>query len=144
VAVLKRFFLVLSLLVPLFASPAEDIDRKIWKRIIFDLSLAEYKIYTLDRKIKAILCKIPGIQLVEDCAEATLVIDTKRHVVTDETCRSIPHLTDDYRTLLKNHDEVGAFFWMKGRPPIVMSGPRLKRFGLKVELELEEFIEEID
>jgi hypothetical protein len=144
VALLKRLLLAFLLAVPLYTSSIEDIDVKIWKRIIFDLSLEEYRIYTIDEQIRNILCRIPGIKLVEDCAEATLIIDTKRHIVYDERCQAIPRLTNDYRTLLKNRNEIGAFFWMKGRPTIVISGPRLQRFGLKVEMELEEFIEEID
>ncbi|WP_456451224.1 hypothetical protein [Hydrogenimonas sp.] len=136
------FFLLLF--PPLFANSIEDIDVKIWRRIIYDIKLPEYKVYTADIRLKEILCQIPGIELVTDCKEATLIIDTKESRVADAVCQSIPRLTNDYRTLLKHRNEIGAFFWMKGRPTIVISGPRLERFGLKVELELEEFIEEID
>ena len=120
-----------------------EIDMKIWKRIIFDLSLKEYRIYTIDKKLQDILCRIPGITLVKDCDRATLIIETKKTVVTDERCANIPRLSNDYRLLVKNSNEIGAFFWMKGRPTIILSKPRLEKFGLKVDIELEDYLEDI-
>ena len=128
----------------LFAMPTEDIDIKIWKRIIKDLSLEEYKIYTVDEKLKDILCKIPGITIVEDCEVATLIIESKKAVVKDSRCENIPRLSNNYRLLLTQPNEVGAFFWMKGRPTIIFSRQRLEKFGLKVDIELQDYIEEIE
>jgi len=128
----------------LLGQTGEEIDVKIWRRLIFDIKLDAYRIFTLDERLRAILCRIEGIELVEDCLDATLILDTREKHVASEACRAVPHLTNDYRTLLKNRDEVGAFFWMKGRPTIIISGPRLKRFGLEVDAELEDFVEEID
>jgi len=124
--------------------PSEDIDIKIWKRLIYDLSLKEYKIYTIDKKLKDILCKIPGITMVENCEFATLIIESKKSVVEDKKCENIPRLSNNYRLLLTHSNEIGAFFWMKGRPTIILSKPRLERFGLKVDIELQDYLEEIE
>ncbi|WP_300361776.1 hypothetical protein [Hydrogenimonas sp.] len=143
---MKKLMIWLWLLLSvLYSSNLEsEIDRKIWKRIIFDLSLKEYRIYTIDRQLQDILCKIPGITLVKDCTQATLIIETRKTVVTDERCLEIPRLSNDYRLLVKNANEIGAFFWMKGRPTIILSKPRLERFGLKVDIELEDYLEDIE
>ncbi len=142
---MKRvLFALLFAVVVLWGQGGEDIDVKIWKRLIFDIRLDAYRIYTADERLRAILCRIDGVELVEECSRATLIVDTRESHVDSRKCLAIPHLTDDYRTLLKNRDEIGAFFWLKGRPTIIIAGPRLKRFGLEVETELEDFVEEIE
>ncbi|WP_456381004.1 hypothetical protein [Hydrogenimonas sp.] len=140
---MKKIVYAVLLATRLLAASMDDIDIRIWKRIIFDLSLKEYKIYTLDTKLKEMLEKIPGITLVEDCTRATLIVETKESVVTDRRCSYIPRLSNDYRLLVKNPNEIGAFFWMKGRPTIILSRPRLKRFGLEVDEELQDYLEDI-
>lgn len=141
---MKRLLVVLFLAVVLHAETPDDIDVRIWSRILNDLSLKEYRLYTADPNLRAILCRIPGVILTDDCKKATLILDTRNHVVEEPACHVIPHLTNDYRTLLNNPDEIGAFFWLKGRPTIIFFKERLERFGLEVAPELRDYVEEQD
>ncbi len=140
---MKRILAALSLVAVLHAEAPDDADVRIWSRIIHDLSLKEYRLFTEDPKLRAILCKIPGVKLTDDCRNATLIVDTRNHVVKDPSCQAIPHLTNDYRILLKNPNEIGAFFWLKGRPTIIFSKERLQKFGLELAPELRDYVEEL-
>ena len=130
--------------VSIFAQPPEEVDVKLWRRIIVDLGMKRIKIYATDVRMQEILYRIPEVALAKRCSEATLVIDTKGHRTDEHACMDIPHLTDDYRTLLKEKNAIGAFFWLKGRPTIIIAGPRLERYGLKVDAELQDYIEDIE
>jgi len=112
--------------------------------MIFDLSLKQYRVYTEDEKIKTLLIQIPGIDVLPSCTDATLIIDTKHNIVKGNECEAIPRLSNDYRLMVRKKDEIGAFFWMKGRPTIIFSKPRLQRFGLTVAPELQDYLEEIE
>ena len=138
-----RLVATLLLAVLLHAETPEDVNVRIWERILHDLSLKEYRLYTEDSKLRDILRKVSGVELIDNCKEATLIVDTRNHVVKDPECRAIPRLTNDYRVLLKNPGEVGAFFWLKGRPTIIFSKKRLERFGLQVAPELRDYVEEV-
>ncbi|WP_353662675.1 hypothetical protein [Hydrogenimonas sp. SS33] len=126
------------------ADEKEDINRKIWKRVIFDLSLDGYRLYTEDRNMARLFSGIARLMIVDRCEEATLIVDTKGYVVKGNACRAIPRLTDNYRILLECPDEIGAFFWMKGRPTIIFGRERLQRFGLQVEDEMKDYVEDLE
>ncbi|BDY11790.1 hypothetical protein [Hydrogenimonas cancrithermarum] len=140
----KLLFILLVPLLLLFAASSDhEVNARIWHRIIFDLSLPEYRIYTPDKQLRKVLEKIPNIHLEDRCEYATLIIETRNAPVPVTKCPSIPRLSNDYRLFLRHKNDIGAFFWMKGRPTIIFSRPRIEAFGLKIDKEMNDYMENI-
>ena len=141
-AVLKK---LVALLAPLMLSASifGPIDKRIWQRMIRDVKLPYYRVYTPDPSLRALLKKIPGITVVRDCTRATLAIETKSAKIPPAECRDVPLLSNGYRLFLEDRRVIGAFFWLKSRPTIVFSRPRCERMHLKLDQEMQEYMEEI-
>jgi hypothetical protein len=132
-------------LVPLLlaASTFGDPDRKIWERIIHDVHLPGYRIYTPDPDMRRLLRKIRDIEIVERCEDATLAIETKEAKIPAGQCKNVPILTDSYRIFLEDKRAIGAFFWLKSRPTILFSAPRIERFHVDLDKEMQNYLEDI-
>jgi len=133
------------LLVPLLlaASVFGDADRKIWERIIHDVRLPLYRVYTPDPRMRLLLRDIRGIEVVERCEDATLAIETKDAPIPENRCKDVPILTNCYRIFLKDRRTIGAFFWLKSRPTILFSAPRIERFHVDLDKEMQNYLEDI-
>ncbi len=137
-----RYLLLLAGLV-LSAFASEDPDVKVWSRIISDIRLEEYRIYVRDPQLRRLVDRIGWIRRVDRCSEATLAIESREYPLTGAECASVAKLANDYRLFLRDKGAVGAFFWLKSRPTILFSAPRLRRFGLEVDEEMRQYMEDL-
>ncbi|WP_456399741.1 hypothetical protein [Persephonella sp.] len=75
----------------------------------------------------------------DNCGKADIVILTKNESV--EGCRNKPIFTTKYYLLKQNPNAIGALYWHKGRPNIIIIKERLEKFNLIPPEELLQFIE---
>jgi hypothetical protein len=81
----------------------------------------------------------PGIRLVSDPSDAQVIVADRYSGRLERFHKPILVLRYD---LLKLYPSaVGAYFWQKGRPNIVMIRPRLRRAGIHLSGEFERYIE---
>jgi hypothetical protein len=93
-------------------------------------------VYTPNPNIQKILEGLDSIILLKRCDDADFVLLKKKR---EKICKK-PAVVCDYELYVEDHNAVAVFFWQKGRPTIRFSSKRLKRFGLKVDGELEKFV----
>jgi len=70
---------------------------------------------------------------VYDCKKADIVLGNYNK------CNK-PHFVFSYKNLIHNKKAIGAFYWAKGRPQILLLKNRLKEFNLSIPKELDEYI----
>lgn len=120
-----------------------DLEAKIISKIAKDiLKNKEVNLYIPD--IKQIDEKVYSTKLhiVDNCENADFVFIKYK---TDITCKNLHNkyfFTNNYQKLLKDNKFLGAFFWSKSRPNIVLIKSRLSQNHIDLSKEYNQFIED--
>ena len=138
-----KLFMLLLLSICIWAAKIDDTEVRIWSRLIFDIKLDSYRIFTLDPEIREVIKRIKGVDLVGSCKNATLAIESKLYPINEKDCMNIPKISNDYRLFLKDNGAIGVFYWLKSRPTILFSKRRLQEFGIGVDDEMKEYVESL-
>ena len=97
------------------------------------------KVCLRDTKLPADIYKKNFI-IVQDCKMADLIILGKYND-QNYSSKNKPIIVLDYNLLKRYPDAVGAFYWQKGRPNVVMIAPRIKKMGIKLPVEFKGYVE---
>ncbi|RXK04481.1 hypothetical protein [Halarcobacter bivalviorum] len=115
---------------------------KIAKDILVDKPIYLYipHMQELDKKIYSL-----SVKIVQNCNKANFIFVKYSKPYPCEKKQN-PHylLTNNYKQLLSNSNFLGAFFWSKSRPNIVLIRERLKQKKVKLSEEYERYIEDIE
>jgi hypothetical protein len=81
--------------------------------------------------------------LVDSCEKANFVF-IKYEGTNNCLKNNTPFLlTNNYKKLIKNPNYIGAFFWSKSRPNIVLVKNRLMKKNIQLSSEYDQFIEDL-
>ena len=125
---------------------AKDNSLSIEKKILTKIShvlVPEKKVISIwyfGSKIPLALSKNSFFNIVDDYKKADLIIidEIGWKVKLD---LHIPIVVLDYSFLKEYPTAVGAYFWQKGRPNIVLITPRIDKIGIKLPKEFERYAE---
>lgn len=152
-AILKKLLLIFLLPLTLFSknytylvdkySKETELEAKIVTKIAKDiLSSTKIKLFiphikTLDKEVYS-----KNITLVDRCEDANFVFIKYESL---EKCKKDDNfiLTNNYRKLMSDKNYLGAFFWSKSRPNIVLIKDRLIQKNINLPKEYNQFIEDI-
>lgn len=81
--------------------------------------------------------------LVNSCKEANFIFIKNEHELQCTQSSNQFILTNNYRQLKNNNHFIGAFFWSKSRPNIVLIKDRLSQKNISLPQEYQQFIEDI-
>ncbi|NVJ53262.1 MAG: hypothetical protein HWD90_06180 [Campylobacteraceae bacterium] len=84
-----------------------------------------------------------SVKLVRTCEKANFVFVKYGKSFQCKKNKNIFVLTNNYRQLLTNHSFIGAFFWSKSRPNIVLVKNRLSKNAIVLPKEYERYIEDL-
>jgi len=134
--------MLLSLL--LSATP-EHIKAKIVEKIAISLLGVDVVfIYTDDPEFKDIFEDKENIIETDSCSDADLILSKRleeyRSVCPPDRLRL--YFATDYLDYVKNVDvAVGAFFWQKGRPNLILNAKKLEELDIELPSEFDNYIE---
>ncbi len=142
---MRRYILLIFILLSLCAF-AEDNSFSIEKKILTKIShvlVPEKKVISIwyfGSKIPLSLSNNSFFDIVDDYKKADLIIidEIGWKVKLD---LHIPIVVLEYSLLKDYPDAVGAYFWQKGRPNIVMITPRIDKIGIKLPAEFKRYAE---
>ncbi|WP_457622688.1 hypothetical protein [Persephonella sp.] len=141
---MKKILTLLMLIITGLASASEFAgDRKVEAKIIeqictFIMGKDNISVFITDG-IKDMLRYSHHLKVTDNCEKADILILTKKFPV--ERCGDKPIFTTKYYLLHYNHNIVGALYWHKGRPNIILIRERLEKFNITPPQELIQFIE---
>ena len=121
-----------------------EFEAKIVTKIAKDiLSDKQLKLYipnskSLDKKIYS-----KNSIFVESCDQANFVFVKYEDPKTCSKKNTPLLLTNNYKKLVKSSNYIGAFFWSKSRPNIVLIKKRLLKHNIKLSSEYDQFIEDL-
>ena len=114
-----------------------NIARDILDKKVVNLYIPNAK--KLDLKIYSSM-----IKLVDSCAKANFIFAKYNKGFQCNKNINIPYsITNNYKRLLTNKNYLGAFFWSKSRPNIVLVKERLLSKRIHLPKEYNRFIEDI-
>ncbi len=97
------------------------------------------KICLQDTKFPVSIYK-ENFTIVQDCKMADLIILGNNNN-QNYSNKDKPIIVLDYNLLKRYPEAIGAFYWQKGRPNIVMIAPRIKKIGIKLPFEFKRYVE---
>ena len=123
-----------------------ELEAKIISNIVQNLKLGNDKIFLYIPEISETEKNIYSgfFNIANTCSEADFVF-VKNEKTSNHLCSSGNKkifFTNDYGTLLKNKQFIGAFFWSKSRPNIVFVKDRLIENNIVLPEIYNKFIEE--
>lgn len=121
-----------------------EFEAKIVTKIAEDILInKKLKLYipnskSLDKKVYS-----KNATLVDSCEKANFVFmkygDANNCLKKDKLLL----LTNNYKKLITNSNYIGAFFWSKSRPNIVLIKNRLMKNNIQLSSEYDQFIEDL-
>jgi len=90
----------------------------------------------LDKKVYSKMTTV-----VENCEDANFVFVKHNELPACNAKKDKIILTNNYRHLVNDSVYIGAFFWSKSRPNIVLIEDRLADKGIRLSSQYEQFIE---
>lgn len=75
------------------------------------------------------------------CKDATIIILEKKDTL-DKACKDKATFVLEYNLLTEIPQSIGALFWKKGRPNIIIISPRAKKHSIEISENLNEYVEE--
>lgn len=144
VLLMKKIILLLLLIITEVAIASKYTgDKRVEARIIekictFVMDKKDINVFITDG-IKDMFRHSHNLRVIDSCEKADIVILTKKFPV--EKCGNKPIFTTKYYLLKYNHNVIGALYWHKGRPNIILIRERLERFNITPPQELIQFIE---
>lgn len=124
------------LICTVFASD-KDIATKIYLSLAMDISEKKDPKFYLHGHIKY-LENNSGIHTTKNCHEADIIILNTLKQLPKE-CQNKLLFTTRYRTYLKHKNILGAFFWQKGRPNIVLRKSSIEKNSIHLETSLSKY-----
>lgn len=141
---MKKFILLLLLSLSLFSSNTTllSVEKQIIKKILYAV-VPDKKIinvYFQGSNIPDSIKKNKVIHIVKDYKKADVIIVEQKNCKQNKNLHK-PIIVLDYNLLSKCPNAIGAYFWQKGRPNIVMIEPRVKKEGIKLPDEFKIYLE---
>ncbi len=147
---MKRFFAFALLLISTVAYGVEpgELEVKILERVFGDLTgKRRVKIFIVgserDRFVKNIERFSVKIRTVDSCKDADLVFIAGKGKEFPEGCRGRLTFSTSREDILLVEECVGAFYWKKGRPHILLIKEKLQERGISLPDEYKRFIESL-
>ena len=137
-----KFFIIISLLIPLSYADEKESATKIVKAMVNVINTSEQKIWIPedDKNIFKLLNK-GAFNITKKCENANLIILREKRLLAPK-CMQKPLVILDYDLFNDYDNAVAAFFWKKGRPNIVFIKKRIEKFKITLPLSYEIYEEE--
>ncbi|BBG65961.1 hypothetical protein NNO_1258 [Hydrogenimonas sp.] len=141
----RLLILLITVSAILFADTPERIKAKIIGKVTTSLlGVGVVFIYTDDPSYKKIFVNEENIVETGFCNDADLILSSRLERYRSK-CPPTPlrlYFATDYSDYMKNRDvAVGAFFWQKGRPNLILNEKVLKRLRIELPAEFDSYIE---
>lgn len=119
------------------------LEQKIFNRILRGVTRHHepYRVYFYGKTPPAGLRENPKIHLSHTPESAEVIIIGSTRFSRSLAAIKKPALTLDYDLLRRYPYAVGAYFWQKGRPNIVMIRSRLEKVGIVLPPDFDRFID---
>lgn len=151
---MKTIFILISLSMTLFANGHTylldeytkeiELESKIVTKIAKDILNKKIYLYIPNQKALDLKVYSKNVKLVTSCDKANFVfIKYGSTKACKKNLNSFYILTNNYKQLLKNKKFIGAFFWSKSRPNIVLIKQRLNYNNVNLPKEYNRYIEEL-
>jgi hypothetical protein len=116
-------------------------EQRLINRVFHALSSSRspYRIYFEGSQLPEILRNNDEVRLVSDPREAQIIVADRVSKKLERYHK--PILVLRYELLKSYSQAIGAYFWQKGRPNIVMIRQRLRRVGIRLPSDFERYIE---
>jgi hypothetical protein len=128
------------------ASPDKGVylERKIFEKILRAVMPYRQRInlYFYGSSLPEGLRNHPTIRWVRSPNEAKILIISSRRFSPELAKLHVPVLTLDYNLLKRYPNAIGAYFWQKGRPNIIMIRSRLEKAGIRLPREFDRFTDD--
>ncbi len=142
---MKSAALIFILLTLSFAESPDSVKAKIIGKVATSLlDVGVVFIYTDDPAYENIFEKEENLIETKSCRDADMVLSSRLEEYRS-TCPSTAqrlYFATSYSDYMKNRDAaVGAFFWQKGRPNLILSEKKLKELKIRLPSEFDNYIE---
>jgi len=142
---LKSAALLLILFTLSFAGSPDSIKAKIIGKVATSLlDVSVVFIYTDDPAYEKIFEEEENLIETSSCSDADMVLSSRLEEyrsICPPTSQRL-YFATSYEDYLKNRDAaVGAFFWQKGRPNLILNEKRLKELKIRLPSEFDNYIE---
>lgn len=141
---MKKFIILLLLSLSLFGSNTTllSVEKQIIKKILYAVVPGKkiINVYFQGSNIPKSIKTNKIIHIVKDYKEADVIIVEQKNCKQNKYFHK-PIIVLDYNLLNKCPNAIGAYFWQKGRPNIVMIEPRIKKESIKLPDEFKIYLE---
>lgn len=139
---MKTLFLLLFLVVALFANEKNALQAQILEKIFQNIVLQEEPLLWSDNKtLLEEIKKSNRFATTADATKATLLIIEEKTNLPKESA-DVAVFVLDYALLKEIPQSFGAMFWKKGRPNVVLIEPRTQAHDIKINEALKMYVEE--
>lgn len=139
---MKTLFLLLFLVVALFANEKNALQAQILEKIFQNIVLQEEPLLWSDNKtLLEEIKKSNRFATTADATKATLLIIEEKTNLPKESA-DVAVFVLDYALLHEIPQSFGAMFWKKGRPNVVLIEPRTQAHDIKINEALKMYVEE--
>lgn len=139
---MKTLFLLLFLVVALFANEKNALQAQILEKIFQNIVLQEEPLLWSDNKtLLEEIKKSNRFATTADATKATLLIIEEKTNLPKESA-DVAVFVLDYALLKEIPQSFGAMFWKKGRPNVVLIEPRMQAHDIKINEALKMYVEE--
>lgn len=139
---MKTLFLLLFLVVALFANEKNALQAQILEKIFQNIVLQREPLLWSDNKtLLEEIKKSNRFATTADATKATLLIIEEKTNLPKESA-DVAVFVLDYALLKEIPQSFGAMFWKKGRPNVVLIEPRTQAHDIKINEALKMYVEE--
>ncbi len=137
---MKKILFLIIISINLFALNATQIEQKIYSSVLKDLFPLKTNVKVwIDDKNK--LKEFKQLNIVKKRKKANILILFKsRHIKTNKMVFIANYSILKYYS----NNEIGGFYWQKGRPNLVFFYRNLKKYNLKLPKTLKKYVEHND
>jgi len=136
---LKKIFLSILLLTLNLSAFDTQMASKIFDKIFLALiDKKEIYVYTKDERYYEVIEQAPHLSLVKNSSYADIVLVNNCKNLSPES--SLKLFTTNLTIYKKREESIGIFYWKHGRPKIIFSKERLKKFNIIVNKQWQKYI----
>lgn len=116
---------------------------KIYERLFHAVVQKEHiTVYTVDEEYIEVVHLSPALELTTKLANADIALITHKKDLPSTTYPLV--FTTDLRIYKEHPSAIGIFYWEHGRPKIIFSKERLKKFKITLSPEWSKYIKSDD
>jgi len=140
VSILKIFMIMLTSISFLFSFDVLHIKAHIFAKIAHEFIDKEVvNIYTDDKSLLKTKGIIPTLKFTTREESDIVFLSKEEDIDCEGTTKYI--FSTSYKMYKSSKDVIGAFFWQKGRPNIIIKLSMLKKLDIELSQEFQKYVE---